>query len=454
MSTSTVVRVDPKTLLVGPNVRKEVTLRKEFVASVLEHGVLVPILAQETLDGLEVVDGQMRTLAAVDAGLTDVPVYVQDKVADEASRIVEQIVVNEDRASLTPSDHVAAIAQLALDFKMPAAEISKRTGATKDQVAAIVTASKSPHATAAIGQEGVTLELAAKIAEAGLSKADTARVLDARWNKEHALQQVLDERARVTLTKQLEKEFEAAGVAIVAKPTAGEYSPAEKNKHMYLDNLVEKATDKLVNLKTHGECPGHAVFIGIRGYGRAVEAHYVCTDPAKHGHRDKNRAVPTKLTDAERAQKQIEKARADLWPSITTVRVGWIREQLLTRKTAPAGWEALVIADLTGEYSTADAWHPWRRTAREFLQLEADGGWDADRTALQSHARKSVANTARVALALLLARHEHAIAEAGGKGWAKISPIYLRLLATWGYGLSELERELVDAAAADAKAAA
>lgn len=451
MSTTAIVRVDPKTLLIGPNVRKETTLRKEFVASVELHGVLVPIIAQESPDGLEVVDGQMRTLAAVDAGLAEVPVFVQPVIADEASRIVEQIVVNEDRAGLTAPDHVAAIAQLALDFKMPAAEVAKRTGATKDQVAAAVKASKSPQATAALGEEGVTLELAAKIAEAGLSKADTERVLASRWNKEHALQQILDERAKLQKITQLERDVKKSGVPLAAKPSTDEhgysYSSAEKNKHRYLTSLVDKETGEPVRVEEHADCPGHAAWVGVKGYQGSVEVQYLCTDPAKHGHRDKNKAVPKKLTDEERQQRQIEKARADLWPSINTVRVDWVRGVLLPRKTMPAGWEALVIADLTGEYSRAEAWTPWKDTACELLGLSTGDGWDAKTTAIREYARKSVANASRVALGLLVARHEHAIAEAKAKGWATISPAYLRLLATWGYPLSELERELVDAAA-------
>ncbi|NLP82609.1 ParB N-terminal domain-containing protein [Microbacterium sp. CFH 90308] len=446
MSTTAIVRVDPKTLLIGPNVRKEVTLRKEFVASVQQHGILVPIIAQQTADGLEVVDGQMRTLAAVDADLTEVPVFVQPAIVDEASRIVEQIVVNEDRAGLTTTDHVAAIAQLALDFKLPAAEIAKRTGATKTQVAAVVTASKSPHATAAIGQEGVTLELAAKIAEAGLSKADTKRVIEARWNKDHALQQILDERAAAARTKELEKETKAAGVAIAAKPSTGDYYAKEKNKHLFLDQLVDRATDKPIALAEHADCPGHAAYVGVRGYNGKVEVHYLCTDPAKNGHRDKNRAAPTKLTPAEREQKQLEKARAEQWLSVTTVRTTWVREQLLTRRTMPTGWDLFLLHDLTETH--ARAWGQWQKLALELLQRPAaEDDWYPARTLAAWAAEKPI-NAARAALASVIARHE---AELGVKGgWSKVSPVYLRLLAEWGYGLSEIEQAIVDAAGADA----
>ncbi|MGW9345552.1 ParB/RepB/Spo0J family partition protein [Streptomyces albidoflavus] len=443
MSTTAIVRVDPKTLLIGPNVRKETTLRKEFVASIQQHGVLVPILAQETPDGLEVVDGQMRTLAAVDGGVAEVPVFVQPKVADEASRIVEQIVVNEDRAGLTMPDHVAAIAQLALDFKMPAAEIAKRTGASKDDVASIVTSSKSKAVTAVIGHDGVTLDLAAKMAEADLNDDEVKRVLSTGYNRDYALRQVLDDRKRAAETARLTEKLQGEGVAVVAKPSAGEYNPTEKNKHRYLGDLVDAATDKLLTTAKHKACAGHAVFVGVRGYNGAVEAHYLCMDPSKYGHRDKNRAAPVKLTDEERAQKQLEKERSAQWLDVTEVRTAWVREQLLPRRAMPTGWDLFLVHDLAERH--ARSWGQWAKLALELLQRPAaEDDWYPSRTLAEWAGEKPI-NAARASLASVIARHELELT--GKTGWSKISPLYLRLLAEWGYELSEIEQGIVDAAA-------
>lgn len=452
MSTTTVVRVDPKTLLVGPNVRKEVILRPDFVASIREHGVLVPILAQETTDGLEVVDGQMRTLAAVDAELVDVPVFVQPPAVDDAARIVEQIVVNEDRAGLTAPDHVAAIAQLALDFKMPAAEISKRTGASKERVAAVITTSKSKAATAAVGREGVTLELAAKMAEAELTDAEIDRVLSTTYNREYQIQVVLDQRKRAAEVERLTEKLQADGVAIAAKPSHGEYSPGEKNKHRYLGDLVDATTGKKITTAKHATCPGHAAFVGVRGYSGPVEVHYLCTDPSKRGHRDANRVAPTKLTDAERARKEVEKQRTAAWPTATEVRLEWVREQLLTRRTAPSGWELLAVHDFAERHQRT--WQSGARPALVLLQAPAaDDDWNTS-TTLAEWAAAKPSNGWRAALAMVIARHEDVLTT--GPSWAKASATYLQLLSSWGYDLSEVEQGIVDdaAAAADVKAAA
>lgn len=441
MPISTVVRVDPKTLLVGPNVRREVTLRPEFVASITEHGVIVPILAQESADGLEVVDGQMRTLAAVDAALAEVPVFVRPPVADEASRIVEQIVVNEDRASLTTPDHVAAIAQLALDFKVPAAEIARRTGASKDDVAHIVTASKSKPAIATIGQ-GVTLELAAKMAEAELTEDEIRQVVGYSWNKEQALRQVLDTRARNAETARLTEKLQGEGIAVVAKPSKDDYQACEKNKHRFLGDLVDAKSGKKVTTANHKSCPGHAAFVGVRGYNGAVEVHYLCTDPANNGHRDASKAAPVKLTDAERARKEIEKQRAAQWEAVCAVRIEWIREQLLTRKTAPAGFDKLALADLTETHQRA--WGQWAGLALELVgQSKAEDDYYPQRTLAAWGAERPI-NTWRALVASVIARHESVID--GKNDWNKVSVPYLRLLATWGYELGEIEQAIVDEA--------
>src|ERR1700752_3923775 len=60
------------------NVRDAAAIDAEFVASVKEHGVLTPIAAVRGRDGVvRVRAGQRRTLAAREAGLPTVPVYVR-----------------------------------------------------------------------------------------------------------------------------------------------------------------------------------------------------------------------------------------------------------------------------------------------------------------------------------------------------------------------------------------
>jgi ParB family chromosome partitioning protein len=99
----TVEHIDPATLLVDVNIRTEATLDKDFLASIRDLGVLIPIVAVRTPDGaLRVRHGHRRTLAAVHHGLPAVRVVVVGADdADEVNRIVSQWHENEYRAGLS-----------------------------------------------------------------------------------------------------------------------------------------------------------------------------------------------------------------------------------------------------------------------------------------------------------------------------------------------------------------
>lgn len=442
MAVDTIVRVDPSTLLIGPNVRKDITLPAEFVASVKEHGVMIPIVVHETSDGLEVVDGQMRTLAALDAGVKEVPVFVRAKSATDAHRVIDQLVVNRERTGLTRGDTLAAVKELTLDFKMPAAAVAKKLGLSKAEVEQVVVVASDANATAVLAYDDVSLELAAKVAEAGLTKAEIKEVTGARYNREHALQQVIDKRAAAVRTKELEAELKKAGVLLVAKPSKGDYYSTEKNKHLWLDGVVDKATDKKITAEEHSSCGGHAAYIGTRGYNGEVEIHFVCTDPSKFGHRDADRAAPKVLSDTEKAERAANSAAAKVWPSIVEVRQTWIREQLLTRKALPTGWESLV-AWVTLELAGSGGSWDWGPFAARLLGIK-EPGYNSGAVDKWLAAHPTKAGFALLAFAL--AKFELSVGDSKSwKGWrGRMVGEYVQLLASWGYGLSELEHGLVD----------
>src|SRR6266700_4472357 len=98
--TLAVEHVDPASLLIDINVRTDTSLDKDFLASIRDLGVLVPIVAVRTEHGsLRVRYGHRRTLAAVEARRGSVPVIVANgDDADAAARIVSQWHENEHRA--------------------------------------------------------------------------------------------------------------------------------------------------------------------------------------------------------------------------------------------------------------------------------------------------------------------------------------------------------------------
>jgi ParB/RepB/Spo0J family partition protein len=109
--------INPADLLVDRNIRLDTRLDSDFVASVKDHGVLIPIIAVRTTDGaLRVRFGHRRTAAAIQAGLDTVPVdVIGDEGSDDAAeieRVITQHVENAQRTDLSVRDELNVVEQL------------------------------------------------------------------------------------------------------------------------------------------------------------------------------------------------------------------------------------------------------------------------------------------------------------------------------------------------------
>ena len=87
LPTGVLEHLDPNEVEVETNVRTEASLTKQFIASIKEQGVLVPVVAVREDGKVKVRAGQRRTLAAREAGLASIPVYISDTDLDTATRL-------------------------------------------------------------------------------------------------------------------------------------------------------------------------------------------------------------------------------------------------------------------------------------------------------------------------------------------------------------------------------
>lgn len=163
-------QLDPAALVIDDNIRSQAqaTITAAFIDSISE-GVQQPILAVEVDGQVRVRDGQRRTLAAREAKLDRVPVYVvpvatdADDKAMTIGRIVDQF-VSFEREELRASDRVSAIEQLSL-AGMSATKIAKATRIKKKDVDNTLAIAKSSATLDLLDQgAGVTLEQSAVIA--------------------------------------------------------------------------------------------------------------------------------------------------------------------------------------------------------------------------------------------------------------------------------------------------
>ena len=164
LPTGVLEHLDPNEIEVETNVRTEASLTKQFIASIKEQGVLVPVVAVREDGKVKVRAGQRRTLAAREAGLTSIPVYISDTDLDTATRLSQQIVENDHRLSLSQVDRVKGIQQL-LDTGLSMTKVAKRLSVSPERVKQSKAVSESETAMSALTSGTVTLAEAAAIAE-------------------------------------------------------------------------------------------------------------------------------------------------------------------------------------------------------------------------------------------------------------------------------------------------
>lgn len=433
--------LDPKALDLEVNVRSEAGLTPEFVASIREHGVLVPILVQRTDSGQMLVRaGQRRTLAAIEAGRETIPARIVAGDGDETRRIIEQVVENDQRAELREVDRATGFQQLAL-LGVPAATIAKKTGHAKGTVNTALAVGKSKFAVAAQGKYDLTLDQAATIAEFDvLGDRDAVKHLTATAVKEpdqfaHAAQRLRDEREREAKKAAVVASLTDSGMRVVP-------APAYDDKSIKVLGDLTDADGNVLTTDNHTGCPGHAAYVR-RSYGPEMyTAVYVCDAWKANKHQTLRVASSGKPMDAEAAAKA-KAERAEViannteWRSAETVRRQWLAE-FAQRKTSPKGAAAFIATALVTEASTIEkaalSGHP---LAAEWLGVGGPAGGREKIRALI--AKASPARAQHLALVVVLAAIE---SRTGVQTWRKSGQeaTYLGAIESWGYSLSPVEQ--------------
>ncbi|MCM3740134.1 ParB/RepB/Spo0J family partition protein [Oceanobacillus luteolus] len=106
---------------------------EELKDSILEYGIIQPLVARKSIKGYEIVVGERRFRAAKEAGLRSVPVVVQE-LSDE--RMMElALLENLQREDLTPIEEAQAYRNLMDELKITQEELSKRLGKSRSHIA-------------------------------------------------------------------------------------------------------------------------------------------------------------------------------------------------------------------------------------------------------------------------------------------------------------------------------
>jgi ParB family chromosome partitioning protein len=473
--------VDPSTLLVDVNVRTDLRLNPEFVGSVKQHGVLVPIVAVKTADGLRVRMGHRRTAAAIEAGRDSVPVVITDTEAEgdaaEIDRLLTQHAENHHRAGFSVAEDANVAKQLSL-MGVKVADIAKRTNTKKADVETALKVTASELAFKATERYDLTLAQAAVLAEfEDDTETVTALVAAVKTGQfDHVAQRARNDRAEAEAKAPVIAALTEAGVEVVGQPSWS--SPAK-----VLSELVTKDGQD-ITAEDHASCDGHAAYLvethtyvepdgtelptnrwghvefdddiseeeADRRFAAATMVStwspiYVCTGWKANGHRDRydrgsDKPKAADKTDAERDADK--KARAlviennKAWKAARQVRSEWVKT-FLTRKTPPANIGGFLAVALTRDADlVADV--KGNTIAADWFGVASPGyGRSADLIKAAGAASDKRAHV--IALGTVLAGYE---ARATDSAWREngdhsSTGRYLRLLKTLGYVLSDVE---------------
>jgi ParB family chromosome partitioning protein len=445
------------------NVRRDLALDEEFIASVRELGILTPLRVTPDGDGYRVIEGHRRLAAAIAAGLDQVPCDIAaDRAGDQAGQFLDMYATNHHRKDLTTLEEADAL------FSASAAgasktRIRKATGLQRDAVTAALAAgglSGTARDTVTSAGYDLTLDQLALLAEFDGDDEAVSQLVATfthGGNGEYVAEAIRQKRRDAIAHDQIVAQLEADGVTVTdTMPSPG----------VRLDLLQHDGQP--LTPEAHAGCPGRAAY--FHSYAPLDPVHY-CDDPASHGHQSRYQAPALSLGDDSPSPSQngpagspsgttqpqppdptrrlvIEGNKA--WTVSGTVRQRWLADKLLARKTAPKEAMPFIAAQLLSRPGPVRDNLGGATGYPVFTQLT--GGYKPAEVAAWPAARLP-----QVMLAAIVTCYEERLTAPTGKmTWRTDRPTeysscsredagaYFRFLASIGHELAPIEQALAD----------
>lgn len=106
---------------------------EELSQSIKEHGIIQPLIVKKQKHYYVIVAGERRWRAARMAGLSEVPVLIQEYTTNEAMEI--SLIENIQRQDLNPIEEAKAFEALINTFSLKQDEVAKRVGKSRSSIA-------------------------------------------------------------------------------------------------------------------------------------------------------------------------------------------------------------------------------------------------------------------------------------------------------------------------------
>jgi ParB family chromosome partitioning protein len=452
------------------NVRADLDLDPEFLASVAENGVLVPLRITVIGDGdgdaagYRVIDGHRRLAAAVKAGQAEVPYdLVTERQADEAGQYLDMYNAHHHRKGLRPEEEADALFA-ASTAGASRTRIRKATGLKAGQVkAALAAATLTGETRAAVAgaDYDLNLEDLAILAEFQDDPEALGQLLNAAGysdSLEHHAARLRLEREEQAAHERLRAELEAGGLTLTGGLPIGAQLLAS------LRHDGEPLT-----AEAHAGCPGRAAY--FRSYDLVNPVHY-CAGPDEYGHApmwespaagirsgasgpatpDPGGPASADESEAEReaaaAARRLVIAGNRAWTAAADVRWRWLAGQLFARRTAPREAAPFVARQLL---TMPGALRSGLDTAHASIQGSEITGRGGDGW-LELCDSAAAGRLPLLMLAPLVIAYERALTEGTGRDTWRPGRYtvcsyadagrYFTFLASVGYDLSAIERSV------------
>lgn len=131
-----IVELDPAQIKADPLQPRQVfdeAKIDELAGSLMEHGVIQPLIVRQVGETYRLVAGERRLRAALKAGLEKVPAVVREMDDREAMEV--SLVENLQREELGPLEQAGAFQRLMDEFGLTQEEVASRVGKSRPEVA-------------------------------------------------------------------------------------------------------------------------------------------------------------------------------------------------------------------------------------------------------------------------------------------------------------------------------
>lgn len=109
---------------------------EELKQSIIEYGIIQPLIVRQSIKGFEIVVGERRFRAAQEAGLETVPAIVKDLTDDRMMELA--LLENLQREDLTPIEEAHAYNNLLTELNLTQEQLSERLGKSRSHIANMV----------------------------------------------------------------------------------------------------------------------------------------------------------------------------------------------------------------------------------------------------------------------------------------------------------------------------